>query len=508
MDKSKKSKFPYQIVIVDILIFILMIGINVFSIAFNFFTDCGLSETANLGLYLPLFIMIFTLLGFYLFVEYKFNHLKLNKIFLAFAIAIALSNLISVLIIPNHVFLPNNQEMDITPFFRTYSILWGFVFALFPIIFMYLFPRRVNSRGYVHLIYLGLIGFSVILILTSFILDKDSYAHLFENGFFGLKYEDGIKSFLGHHNLFGYFMLLTIMVTIALHIRKKNWKWSLYLIPLVFFLLMSTSKICIALGLLVIFIHLISRVVLLAKKSKDNLIITLLIFSFIVLIGTYVSVMMSFSTAGILYDIKTFITNSFESAGKTLESRSAIWSCSFQILNTNYWSYIFGFGGLIYPKALCLVYGNNPGISEQNIYWAHNGVVELICQGGIILLLIYAALYVYLIYAAIKIYKKQPLFSFISLLFIFIFIVRSMFESSFLFGTGADIVATLVIAIPVLNEYCLCYKKEQALCDEQIKQAKKLKKVNFKSKILSFNKKCLILEAKYIAYDLNTKIKL
>ncbi len=134
--------------------------------------------------------------------------------------------------------------------------------------------------------------------------------------------------------------------------------------------------------------------------------------------------------------------------------------------------------------------------------------MELICQGGIILLLIYVALYVYLIYAAIKIYKKQPLFSFISLLFIFIFIVRSMFESSFLFGRDADIIATLVIAIPIINEYYLCYHIEQTLRNEQVKQAKKIKKVNFKSKILSLNKKCLILEAKYIAYDLNTKIKL
>lgn len=505
MKRNSSAKFPYQIVIVDILIFVLMIACTAFGNLFLFLTkQNNVGEATTFALYIPLFVLIIAVMGFYLFVEYKFNRLKFNKILIAFGIVIAVSNLISVLSLPSHLVLPNNQTYDISTIERIYCVLWGFVLAILPYLFTVLFPRRVNSRGYVNLILKGLIGFSLILILTSFIFDREVYAHLFQGG----EYEGGIKSFLGHRNSFGYVMLLTIMATISLHIRKKNWKWSLYLIPLTIFLLLSNSKICIFLGLLIILIHLIIRIVILAKKNRDNLIITLSISSLFLLLVAYLSTMMALSTSGVLFEIKSIIIKAFDNAGNTLASRSAIWECSFKILNTQWWSYIFGFGGLIFPNALCLVYASNPGISEPNIYWAHNGVVELLCQGGIILLLIYALLYVYLIYITIKLSKKQPLFAGMGLLFIFAFIVRSMFESSFLFGKDMDIVATLIIAIPLINEYHLVYQNEQELRNELVNQSKKIKNTNFKSKTLTFNKKVLLLEAKYIAYDLNNKIRL
>lgn len=507
MKKDHKVKFPYQVVIVDILIFLIMIAANVFAVLFNTLTTQQGNENMALGLSIPLFIVIAVAADFYLFVEYKFNRLKLNKIFIAIGVAIAISNLISVLILPGHLVLPNDQTYDITTGERVYAILWGFVLAFLPYLFVVLFPRRVNSRGYINLMLKAFMIFLAVLILVSFVLDREAYAHIFQNGLIHIDYEDGIKSFLGHHNAFGSMMLFGIMVSISLHIRKRNWKWSLCLIPLAFFLYLSTSKICIFLGLLLILVHLIVRIVILAKKNRDNLIITILISSLVVLLIIYASVMMSFANAGILYDIKSFLIKTFESASKTLTSRTVIWECSFKILNTNCWSYVFGYGGLIFTNALCLVYGHNPGISEQNIYWTHNGFIELLCQGGAILLLIYVALYVYLVYMSVKLIKKQPMFASFSILFIFAFIVRSMFETSFFFSYG-DIFATLAIAYPVINEYRLVYKQEQDLREDLVKQSKKIKNVNFKSKILTFNKKALLLEAKYIAYDLNAKARL
>lgn len=176
MKRNSSAKFPYQIVIVDILIFVLMIACTAFGNLFLFLTkQNNVGEATTFALYIPLFVLIIAVMGFYLFVEYKFNRLKFNKILIAFGIVIAVSNLISVLSLPSHLVLPNNQTYDISTIERIYCVLWGFVLAILPYLFTVLFPRRVNSRGYVNLILKGLIGFSLILILTSFIFDREVY---------------------------------------------------------------------------------------------------------------------------------------------------------------------------------------------------------------------------------------------------------------------------------------------------------------------------------------------
>lgn len=496
-----KSTIPY--LITDVIVF-LVLGFAIVTVDYCWIKRARLPDISDAAL-----ISVGTILAlcglfgfiFYLIVEYKFNRLKLKNIFFYLGIVIAIGNLIAVASLPSEMSLPNDTSLIITPLMRFYYIVSGFFYALLPALCFYLIPRKITSRHYLDVILYIVIGVTVASIILSFITDWDHYIHYLDN-------PTGIDSIFMHKNAFGLMLVTGMFASVILRIRHHNAKWSLFLIPFYIFLVLSLAKIALLIGTLMLLIYVVTEIILLAKKSKDNLIITLLIVGFFVIITPLFIVGLIRCDDGLLFKIKQFFIDLGNSAQTTFSSRLLIWESSFKLLAS--WRVIFGYGVDAFGLAMHQVYTPIAPDFDKNIFTPHNFVIQLLGNGGIILLAVYIFLYAYLIYVMFKLRnKKNHWWIDATLIFLFFFTFLGMFEDSNLCGLLTDFIPSGVIISLVMSEYYLTIDKdEKKIREDIVKTASKIKKVSFKSKIDNLNKKRLIYEAKYIAYDLNSKIKL
>ncbi|MCQ2795305.1 MAG: O-antigen ligase family protein [Bacilli bacterium] len=502
-DSKTQSLISYPILIIDLLMFPLL-GLSIGLIdlcVLKRIAVQNISDNAMLGLGLTAFIFTLAAFVFYIFVEYKYNKLKLKNVFLYLGIVIAVFNLIAVMTLPNEMTLPNDASLVITPIMRVYYIFSGFFFAILPYLCFYLIPRKVTSHHYLDIILYVVLGFALLTIVLSFITDWNRYINFFNN-------PDGIGSIFFQKNSFGLVLVTGMFISIILRIRHQNWKWSLLLIPFYIFLLFSMAKTAIVSGTLMLLIYIIVQLVLVSKKSKDNLIITLLIVGFfIILMPLFITGIIK-SESGILFKIRDFFTRLIEHAKVTISTRQLIWDSAFKLLSS--WRVIFGYGIDSYGMILHQVYVKVAPEWDWAIYSSHNFVIDLLGNGGIILLGIYAYIYGYFIYAAIKVRDKKNHWVIDStLIFLVLFSLIGMFESSYLCGLFIDCIPSIIIIILIMSEYYAKKDKDEIMIRKDIvNTARKIKNSKPTSKLMAWNKKRLINEAKYIAYDLNTKIKL
>lgn len=508
MKKSSKvvTHQPLPFLLVEFLMFPLLglsLGvINLCLLKRGLFPN--IADSIMLGLGLTAFL--FTLAGFilYLFVEYKYNRLKLKNIFLYLSIAIAVINLIAVLSLPSQMALPNDAELVITPTMRAYYIISGFFYAILPYLCFYLIPRRVMSNRYLDIFLYVVLGFALLTIVLSFATDWKHYLNIFQT--FDLK-NNPIGSIFFDKFSFAFVLLSGMFASIFLRIRHKNYKWALYLIPLYLFLMLTASKITMFVATVIVFVYVVIQLVFVCKKSKDNLIITLLIVFLILSISSLYIVGIARSETGILADIRKAFLDFVEHARETISSRQLIWESAFKLLSS--WRVIFGYGINSFGYTFHQVYVKVAPEFDLNIYASHNFAVELLGNGGIFLLGIYLFLYGYLIYAALKLRKTQPWFTISSIVFLLMFVIINSFTPSCLCGLTIDAIPSIVIILPIMSEYYITIDEdEKAIRTDIVNNVKVIKNSNPQSKLMVWNKKRLLNEAKYIAYDLNMKIKL
>lgn len=502
-DSNIASRLSFPILITDLLVFLLL-GLTIGLVDF-----CSLKRVAypdisnNLMLSLGITMFIFTLVGFifYLFVEYKYNRLKFKNIFLYLGIVIAVTNFIAVISLPSALSLPNDTSVTIAATMKLYYIIAGLFYAMLPYLCFYLIPRKVTSQHYLDIFLYVILGFALLSIVLSFITDWNRYINFFNDPV-------GIGSIFFQKNSFGLILVTGMFACIALRIRHQNYKWALFLIPLYIFLLFSMGKIAMVIGTLMVVIYLVTQLVLVSKKSKDNLIITLSIVGFIVLLSPLFIVGLARSETGILANVREFFIKLADSTKTTIATRQLIWESGFKLLSS--WRVIFGYGVDSYGLLLHQVYTAVAPSWDYAIYSSHNFVIELLGNGGIILLGIYIFIYVYLVYIAFKVRNKKNHWMIdLTLIFLLLFTFLGMFETSYICGTYMDIVAAITITISIMSEYYISKdKEERSIRRDIVNNIDQIKKSNPKSKLLRLNKKRLLNEAKYIAYDLNTKIKL
>ena len=507
MEKAQ-NKPSYRLLIIDVFAFIFL-GLCAAIIQLNAWKTTGVNDSLLLGLAVPTFTFLLVGIILYLFAEYKYNHLKLKNIFLCFAVIIAISNIIAVIALPNEVMLPNGGEtLVITPMFRIYSLLVGFALGLAPFLCFYVIPKKILNRRYMNIILYIVLGMALGTILLSFVVEPQSYAGMFMSHFTDIE-KYALHSICGHKNYFAQILMFGMMASILLRIRKKNALWSLAIIPLYLFTLLTYSKVIIVVETLIVVIYLIIRLIMICKRNRDNLVITLLLSGFVVILLPLFITGIVRSESGILFDIKNMFIKFGDSAKTTFESRVIIWTCAFQLLKP--YQYIFGFGVTTFGYALHNTYAPVAPAWENidAIYHSHNAFVEMIGGGGVILLGIYLFIYIYFIYITLKLRKKTPYLSMAALIFTILSLFVSMVEPIYIGGVSGSLYLDMVIVLPIMSEYYLLIDKDECkVRKEIIDQAKTIKKVNFNNKLLSLNKKRLIYEAKYIAYDLNNKIKL
>lgn len=495
-NKSNTTKKDFKLppAILDIIAFAvlgLLVGLVGFSIYKSTFDGTG---TLELALYPPFFI--FTIVGFvvYIIAEYKYNNLKIKNILLYLGAVIALLNILAVALLPNQITILD-KTLTITTLKRVEYLLCGIPFGLLPFAYFYLFPRKILNRHHLNIVLMLMLGFVLCAIIVSPILD---WKHMI-NG-------EPIGSFFFRKTNFGLTLAMGIFVSIMLRIQTKKWWWTLFIIPIYIFLILTRAKTSVLAGTLAILIYLVIRLVQICKKSKDNLVIVLSIVGFCLLLAPLFIIGVIKSESGILGAIHNYFVKALDSAKQTIATRILLWQSTLKLLSS--YRVIFGYGVCSFGPVLNLLYSQVAPEWDRGVGSAHNGAMEILGKGGIILLLIWIALYVYLIRITLKMRKKNYWLSISTLIFIGLSLLISSFEWTSL-GLSDEIFANMVIVAPIMAEYYMFLDKdEQAIRKSIVNNVKTIKNKQYKSKLFTLNKKRLLYEAQYIAYDLNSKIKL
>lgn len=502
MDKVKKNKFSYPIIISDILAYAVVGFTSLVAVLMLLVHMKMPNNSVFNGLGIGASLVLLLTFSAHIYIDYRYNRIEIKNPFLYIGGIIFLINLIAVSIQQNVISLPNNASYNFLALERAFNILGVSAFALLPYTFFYLLPHRILSNHYLKILLIVLIGFVVIATLASFVMDREIIASAFR----GKLDASGAKSFLGNKNDFGRFLVASIVGATILHKITKNWKWLLLIILFYPFLMITFSKVNMLLGSVYLLIYLFIHLYYLAKKSRDNLVITSLVSGFVVLLVTFLSIMIAKSTGGPLLTIKNIFSDFAINAKNTYESRKIIWDCGFKMLSP--FQFAIGFGYGIFGQALNLVYVNDlrfPSWEARDIFSAHNGVVELIGRGGILTLLICLFFYAYLIYISIKVYKKNKSFlSIITIICLILYMLQSVFWSACLFSEQSisNIFVNAILVLPVMSQYFMYVdKKEIAWRKHIISSANEIKKTNYKSLFANLNKKRLVYEAQYIDKD-------
>lgn len=503
---NKKQHFQYQILIVDALIYLLTISISLFFFTKTmFFNTSKTPEHIALAIFLPSFILIATIIIATLTIEKKYNHFEFRKLYLILGAIIALINIIAICVLPSEISLPYcTEKFLITGIDRLYGILYGFIIAFLPLLFFYVLPRRFTNRKYLKVFLIFLLCVIFLSIIISFIKDFNCYYLTIKSKFADISHP--VTSIFVHKNFFASFLLAGIILSIWLHVLYKNWRWLLAIIPLFIVQIFTFAKMTIFVSFILILAYLIYRIILCAKKNRDNLVITSLISAFLIIFITTFAILIYNSQSGILFNIKKAINSVLESAKSTLSSRLIIWDDVFKILMP--FQYIFGFGFALVGNAIQATYAHDPRLPEDPsaIIHAHNSGVEMIAEGGIIYLLLNIFLYAYLIYIATKLRKQNNQILPITIIFIAIMLIQGITEPIFILGENFNIVFSIVIIVPVMSEYYrLIDESEMQNHKEIANKIKQMKNEKFTNLFLKINQKFYLIASRDIKKD--SKIK-
>lgn len=490
----KKSGYPYQVLIVDLLIFFFSFFIYVFIARRLFTQDSVWTQHVSIYFFIPILLILIFGLGFPIYIERRHNHLKLKNFFLYLGIALAFFNIIAIAILPNQIYFPTSDvTYELTIGVRIYSFFCGCVIGFMPYVFFYLIPRRVRYQKYiVYILFASLIVLGVFVII-SFFTDGENYLYLLQNGFgdFHSHCVEGLfsKTTFGQHYCIG------VYCVILLDIITHNWKWLLLFIPIAGFQIFTIAKMPIGIAWLAMLIYLVYKLIKRLrqmKKSRDNLVILISVISFIVIMLSVGIVLMVNSQSGVLFKIKTFIVEVANDAKATWISRTHIWRDVFACMNPA--QYIFG-----YSYGLGGVFTHYATILGEGHWHAHSAVVEMMTNGGIIFVLINYLLDGYLIYIAAKIHKKHPDFLFITVLFVLAQILHGLTEPTFILNDNTDFLLNFVMVVPVMAIYYMYYDQDEVKVRKEIvQQAAQIKKQHFDRRLLRLNQKALIHSAKMI----------
>ena len=289
---------------------------------------------------------------------------------------------------------------------------------------LFILPKRIKSVKFIEFACFLFDIYLIVTITYSLIAEFNNYISLFKNIFtmtdLTMIDEYAPKSFLGHRNVFGTFLMFgvfSVILSQQIHKRSVN-----TLLGIIFFIFLLTTiyKGGIFFTLLCLIIYLIYRSIVHLKVNKKNGIINLVILGSILLIVLLIILISYLSIDSIHQKIDTLFKE-----GNTLKSRFNIWKTTFIILQPAWW--LIGRGTWIFN---CIL--RNCNIAAQGDYTGatHNMVLNLLALGGLPLLIGFIILYIYAIKKVLKVYNKNKNIVSSSLLILLAFTLSGTIEAN------------------------------------------------------------------------------
>ena len=386
------------------------------------------------SLFTSLFLVIISLFGVYAFYEYKYEKIRLNKLFLFLFVYLIVVDLIVTLLQPSD-FSCGGIDIVISNEVKWFSI-FEFTALLLTIYYcVFILPQKFPSLSIVTVTCSIYVLVMIVACVYSYIAEHEMYQIFFENiSKLDSDLMPEIHSFLGHHNIYAMYLLGAFFALMYLASQKKSPLFYLLMIFVVINILFTSSLGGILTLVLMIVFYFISMLVVNFQKHKKGVLVTLIIFG--CLLFTFVTMsIISLASGGKtlkpLYDLFQLVFN-----GRTSISRMKVWNNSVSLINQK-GGWVFGRGDVTFRAMLLPM----TALDNDPVFSTHNSYLQLIGTGGIPYLVIFLALVAYGFVLGIKNYIHNKEVVLVSLISAFSFLIYMIIES--------NEIAVLIILFPV-----------------------------------------------------------
>ena len=375
-----------------------------------------------IGDFTGLFLAAICLGALVCFVGVKYFRAKVDFMLLALLGVLCVSNLVAMLYFPNvfdyqgfRYILEDGRRVEyIFAFFNGAFFLY-LTYAIAP----YACRGPRNWRAF----YWMILAFAAFTAIWSFFSDGMNYIAFFQ-GKSGPEY--AIQSFAGHKNVFAMILLFGILAEIMLYYGdKKSWHFAgIIIFYVIIFLAQARATFLAATAIFLCFF-----IYALWDRRKTNPRITIIGFSLLGVIALGLLLVLCIPSLGKV-PLFAKIQNAFYGPDSTLQTRIVIWDKMWALLASDPMYMIFGLGHLNFNNAFFFA-ADNP---TSAVWYTHNGYLAPFGEGGLIRGLISLFILGYLVYSLIKIYRQSK-DKMVRVYFAFFvaFLIRSLFESEYLF---------------------------------------------------------------------------
>ncbi|NLO43217.1 MAG: O-antigen ligase family protein [Bacteroidales bacterium] len=442
----------------NILFWVAMIFMAYFAENVVIFDLSNFQRAFSLLEYILLFAGIMIILGYYFYCEHKYNGLNVNWILMVILSIIVAGAAIGIFITPETQFFETIEIIDEveTTVIKTYTTsvvdkIKSFLFVLIAAIGVYIqiiiLPRLISFKRYVLFLMYIIVTVSLVSAFVSYVLDFDSYVHLYQHGLHGYIHP---QSFVFNRNMYALMLLLGMLALYAIISYLPKWYNYVFLIFIFINIFFTFSKAAFGIALISFVVHFIYRMIATFSKSKVRNIVFLVLGGIAIICGVLLIPFPFFMDVQLFSEARRFILEYYVELGiGSYDGRTEIWNSVVSLSSgIHLW---FGRGLTIFNNTL-FFYCGEIALPHRYALFSHNGFLEILGQWGLIGFIPYCLGVLSIlgldIYVAIKNYKIG-----IPALIIFgAFLGYTMVETSTLFDlTIEGITTTALVTLPALS---------------------------------------------------------
>jgi hypothetical protein len=395
------------------------------------------------------------LLGvFMIYLSIKLFKVKPNYVFIFIAIFLLVIDAVAIFSFPSgHFVSPNDSSIvyTLTTIERIRHFTSWFASLLAIYILLVITPKiTIGSKAW-DIVFFGLIVFSLVAIVHSYITEHDLYQKILDPSI-GFQNSYAPISFANNRNTFGFVLLLGIMSCAYLH-SVRHWWWtffiSLFLFANEFFIMSKTVIIC---SILFYFLYLLWLYVSTLKKHpvRNNIILILSIVLFL-----SIALCSNAEINPFFASINKFIGRVYfemtDVGHATFGARIEIWKTIYGFMtssgNTILW---FGAGDHNLEQLLNVVIVEG---HSGPLFYAHSAFMDVFGRLGICGFIVYIALLTYGLVIIFKCLKNKQKGSWISLFMFVTLIVQGISETtSFLNMNSKSVIILVMCYVPALTD--------------------------------------------------------
>lgn len=369
-----------------------------------------------------LFTVSFICLGIYIGLEFKKGNIT-NKWFFWIFIFFAIMSVVTVLVQPNHSvvevvcregtpittqYYPGTNIGDVVEvhqditfthklFFSTASLLITTIFY----IVLFIFPKRQRSFDFFIFATYMVAGFTLVLIIYSYIVEWSEYPPFFKALLEGdtdyIVYEHRICSFIVQRVPYGACLMMGILFFLLAHHLTNQKRWIFLIVFAYLNLLISWCKTSILITTLLLLAYAVYLLVVSYKDHKKRNLIILIFVGSVFFIGTVLSLISIVTKGSFLPKIYGLFSTIV--GFKTVKHRTYIWDNIRQQLSGGWLIIGRGFGThnlMLYPMNL---------VNGDDVCPSHSTYYAILGAGGLISFFGFVGLFAYYAFTCIKCWK-------------------------------------------------------------------------------------------------------